>query len=225
MAPKTTLTAEQRRLRTDNVGCLPPPPPPPIEPFSACVSLPIVLDAFDARKELASYRLELNNIQPEDAVAPFELDSFTAISTRAIVRNLSITDSTISDTLIVIEADLDIPVLLNMTDADGMPATATSVITLHERVIMMKPHAAKFPFQFEVLVAIRNLEGVYNEEEDAFDVNACIYEIFKLQADALVTLRNLFLCPLRAPIEEGNEDCETFFDLPNYPYTLPRDCD
>lgn len=177
-----------------------------------------VFDACMNQSQLENYSLTLTNFTPADPATPLTFVSGSSVAGTATVSNLIITRFDDRPNFARVQANVNIPVTITYTDANGVPGTATGTITIPQDVVLYVPQPSLTPIEVIAFGSAVIASGTYNPTTGGFTINVCLTTILKVVAvvDVLVPSYGYTPIPPCTPFT-GNEVCPGVFDLPLYP--------
>jgi len=123
------------------------------------------------------------------------------------------------DNLARVRADVEIPIVVEFVDANGVRGTGTATITVHKDVVLFVPDDAIIPFEIEATVGATCADGTFLNDF-RFRLDLCITIILKVIAEVELLIPAFGFCFI-PPCEEFAEAiCEEFFGLPLFPPQL-----
>ena len=115
-----------------------------------------------------------------------------------------------------ISVDVNIPITISYTDANGVAGTARGVLTVSEDVVMNIPQASIIPFTIEAFGSAVCSDGEY-VGENTFKITCCTTVILRVVAEVQLLVPSYGICPIPPCQEYSNEICPGTFDLPLFP--------
>ena len=183
-----------------------------------CIQATKVFDACMLQSQIENYSLTLTNFNPANPVAPLTFVSGNSFGGSATVSNLVITRFDDRPNFARVQANVNIPVTVTYTDANGTPGTATGTITVTQDVIMYVPQPSLTPIDVIAFGSAVIATATYNPETGGFTVSACVTVILKVVAVVDVLVPSYGYCPIPpcTPFT-GDDVCPGVFDLPLFP--------
>ena len=183
-----------------------------------CIQATKVFDACMLQSQIENYSLTLTNFNPANPVAPLTFVSGSSIGGSATVSNLVITRFDDRPNFARVQANVNIPVTVTYTDANGTPGTATGTITISQDVIMYVPQPSLTPIDVIAFGSAVIASATYNAETGGFTISACVTVILKVVAVVDVLVPSYGYCPIPpcTPFT-GDDVCPGVFDLPLFP--------
>lgn len=183
-----------------------------------CIQATKVFDACMLQSQIENYSLTLTNFNPANPVAPLTFVSGSSIGGTATVSDLVITRFDDRPNFARVQANVNIPVTVTYTDANGTPGTATGTITINQDVIMYVPQPSLTPIDVIAFGSAVIATATYNAETGGFTISACITIILKVVAVVDVLVPSYGYCPIPpcTPFT-GDDVCPGVFDLPLFP--------
>lgn len=183
-----------------------------------CIQATKVFDACMLQSQIENYSLTLTNFNPANPVAPLTFVSGSSIGGTATVSDLVITRFDDRPNFARVQANVNIPVTVTYTDANGTPGTATGTITINQDVIMYVPQPSLTPIDVIAFGSAVIASATYNTETGGFTISACVTVILKVVAVVDVLVPSYGYCPIPpcTPFT-GDDVCPGVFDLPLFP--------
>jgi hypothetical protein len=177
-----------------------------------------VFDACMLQSQLENYRLVASNFNPENPAFPLTYISAYSTNAPAQVTNLVITRFDDRPNFARVQANINIPVIVTYTDANGVTGTATAVVTINQDVIMYVPQPSIVPINVIAFANVSSTIGTSAGEDGVFNVTLCVTLILKVVADVDVIIPSYgyTAIPPCTPFT-GDEVCPGMFEMPLFP--------
>jgi len=176
-----------------------------------------VFDACMYQAQIENYRLTVSNFNPANPAFPLNYISTYSTNAPAQVTNLVITRFDDRPNFARVQADINIPVIVTYTDANGVTGTATATVTINQDVIMYVPQPSIVPVN---VVAFANVSSTIGSfiDESTVNITLCITLILKVVADVDVIIPSYgyTAIPPCTPFT-GDEVCPGMFEMPLFP--------
>ena len=183
-----------------------------------CIQATKVFDACMLQSQIENYSLSLTNFNPANPVAPLTFVSGNSVVGGATVSDLVITRFDDRPNFARVQANVNIPVTVTYTDANGTPGTATGTITINQDVVMYVPQPSLTPIDVIAFGSAVIATATYNAETGGFTISACVTVILKVVAVVDVLVPSYGYCPIPPCTPYTGEDvCPGVFDLPLFP--------
>ena len=183
-----------------------------------CIQATKVFDACMLQSQIENYSLTLTNFTPANPVAPLTFVSGSSVAGTATVSNLVITRFDDRPNFARVQANVNIPVTVTYTDANGTPGTATGTITINHDVVMYVPQPSLTPIDVVAFGSAVIATATYNAETGGFTISACVTVILKVVAVVDVLVPSYGYCPIPPCTPyTGDDVCPGVFDLPLFP--------
>ena len=127
-----------------------------------CIQATKVFDACLNQTQIENYNLTLTNFNPANPVAPLTFVSGSSSGNSATVTNLIITRFDDRPNFARVQADINIPVTVTYTDANGTPGTATGTVTLSQDVVLYVPQPSLTPIDVIAFGSVVIASATYN---------------------------------------------------------------
>ncbi len=185
-----------------------------------CIQVNKVFDACIKQVTEENVFITVTNPTPPNPVSPLTFISARNTSPRGIVTNLVVDRLEDRPKYARVKCDVNIPVEVVYTDANGVEGKGTGFITVSEDVILHVPEDSIIPYQIEAVTGAVCPEGTYTGNSN-FNVTACITIILKVVVEVELLVPSYGYCPI-PPCQEYNQElCATYFELPIFPGSAP----
>lgn len=176
-----------------------------------------VFDACLYQAQLENYKLVVSNFNPENPAFPLNYISAYSTNAPAQISNLVITRFDDRPNFARVEADINIPVIVTYTDANGVTGTATATVTIHQDVILYVPQPSIVPVNVEAFANVVSTIGTFIGD-NTFSVTLCVTLILKVVADVDVIIPSYGYTPIPpcTPFT-SDEVCPGAFEMPLFP--------
>jgi len=177
-----------------------------------------VFDACMYQAQLENYRLTVNNFNPANPTFPLTYISTYSTNAPAQVSNLIITRFDDRPNFARVQADVNIPVVVTYTDANGVAGTGTATVTISQDVIMYVPQPSIVPINVIAFANVSSTIGTSAGADGVFTITLCITLILKVVADVDVIIPSYgyTAIPPCTPFT-GDEVCPGMFEMPLFP--------
>ncbi len=181
-----------------------------------CIQTNKVFDS--CRKQISETGLTftLTNITPPDLVEPF---TFVSAQTNgdAYFSNLVIDRFPDRPNFARVTGTVNVPIIVNFTDANGKEGSGTTVLSFNQDVILFVPQPSVVPFTIDVFAGLSIADATYLGN-NTFSADACIQIILKVIVNTNILVPSYGYCPI-PPCQDfsTNDVCPGFFDLPIFP--------
>ena len=179
-----------------------------------------VFDACMKQIQETNVVVTATDYTPANPALPLTFVSATCSSGTVPIDNLTINRFEDRPCFARVTGEVNIPITITYTDANGVAGTATAILTVDEDVVLYVPQPSVVPFTVEAFATCMGVDGDYTGENE-FTLDACITLILKVvcPVDILVPSYGYAKIP---PCQEFTQDvCSGFFDLPLYPAQNP----
>ena len=176
-----------------------------------------VFDACMYQAQLENYQLNVTGFTPENPALPLTYISAYSTNAPAQVTNLVITRFDDRPNFARVQADVNIPVIVTYTDANGVTGTATATVTIRQDVIMYVPQPSIVPINVIAFANVSSTIGTF-AGDSTFNVTLCVTLILKVVADVDVIIPSYgyTAIPPCTPFT-GDEVCPGMFEMPLFP--------
>ncbi len=112
---------------------------------------------------------------------------------------------------------VNIPIIINFTDANGVEGSGETTLTYNQDVILFVPQPSIVPFTVDVFASLAIADGTYTGN-NTFVIDACIQIILRVIVNTNILVPSYGYCPIPPCQDYSTSDvCPGFFDLPIYP--------
>ncbi len=183
-----------------------------------CIQATKVFDACMNQSQLENYDLTLTNFNPANPATPLTFVSGNSIGGTATVSGLVVTRFDDRPNFARVQANINIPVTVTYTDANGVPGTATGTITVSQDVVLYVPQPSLTPIDVIAFGSAVIASAIFNPTTGGFTISACVTTILKVIAVVDVLVPSYGYCPIPPCTPFTSDDvCPGVFDLPLYP--------
>lgn len=181
-----------------------------------CIQVKKVFDACIKQMTDEGILLAVKNPVPANPALPLTFISAKNISSKGIIKDLTITRLEDRPKFARIQCLVEIPIEVIYVDADGVEGKGTAVTTIPEDIILHIPEPSIIPYSIEAVTGVICPEGTNSSALD-FICTACETVIIKVVVEAELLVPSYGYCPI-PPCQEFNQEvCATFFELPLFP--------
>ena len=158
---------------------------------------------------------------------PLNFIGCRSVKSRGVVKNLRIDKikkrdkkhGKDRDNMARVRADIEVPIVVEFVDANGVRGTGTATITVPKDVVLFVPDASIIPFEIEATVGATCADGKFLNDF-RFKLDLCVTIILKVIAEVELLIPAFGFCFI-PPCEEFAEAiCTEFFGLPLFPPQL-----
>lgn len=155
---------------------------------------------------------------PENPTFPLTFVGCVSTGESATVDNLSVTRFDDRPNFARVSVDVNIPITISYTDANGVAGTATGTLTVTEDVVMCVPQASIIPFTVEAFGNAVCSDGRFIGD-NTFEITTCTTVILRVVVEAELLVPSYGYCQIPPCQEYSNNACQGTFNLPLYPTT------
>lgn len=188
-----------------------------------CIQVDKVFDACMRQETMQNVVLNLTDIQPEGLTPPYKFVSARAAGTQAAVSDLTVKELPENSCYARVTCNIQIPVNVSFTDANGKAGTATATVTVPKDVILHVSEPSVIPYSIQATVGFVATNGVYSSDNQ-FTVTACVTTILKVTMPVDLLVPSYGYCYIPPCQEYTEQMCEGVFDLPLYPQECGEEC-
>ncbi|MGN1208246.1 MAG: hypothetical protein ACI4TI_02135 [Christensenellales bacterium] len=181
-----------------------------------CIQTNKVFDS--CRKQISETGLTftLTNITPAGLVEPF---TFVSAQTNgdAFFSDLVIDRFPDRPNFARVTGTVNVPIIVNFTDANGTEGSGTTNLTFNQDVILFVPQPSVVPFTIDVFAGVAIADATFLGD-NTFSADACVQIILRVVVNTNILVPSYGYCPI-PPCQDfsTNDVCPGFFDLPIYP--------
>lgn len=184
----------------------------------ACIQVDKVLDAGLRQIQETNVQVTLTNQNPENPTTPLTFVS-AVTNGQTTVTNLTVERLTEKPNFARVSFDAVVPLLVSYTDANGVPGTGETTITIPNDIILFIPQPSIVPYRIEVFGASSSPTGTW-VSENIFSISACITLITRVLVQAELLVPSYGYCSPPAAQEFSQEVCSGVFELPIFPTAI-----
>ena len=184
----------------------------------ACIQTNKVLDSCMKQLQQTNVQVTLSNQSPENPTLPLTFVSATT-NGDATITNLVVERLLDKPNFARVSADVNIPLLVTYTDANGVTGTGTTTLTVPNDVILFVPQPSIVPYTIEAFGASSSPSGTY-VSGSTFNISACITIILRVIVRAELLVPTYGYCAAPACQEYTVDACNGVLELPIYPTAI-----
>lgn len=188
-----------------------------------CLQVEKVFDACMSQTTMTDLQLTLSDVTPTDLTAPYKFVSAKSTSTNAVISNLTVTEIPEDNCYARVSCNVQIPVLVTFTDANGKTGTGTATVNIPKDVILHVSAPSVIPYSIQATVGFSSIQGVYTADNQ-FTVTGCATVILKVTMPVDLLVPSYGYCYIPPCREYTEQACEGVFDLPLYPQECGEEC-
>ena len=181
-----------------------------------CIQVKKVFDACMQQSQLTNIVLPLSDYVPANPTYPLTFISAKSSVSKGVISNLTIQPLQERPHSARVRCNIDIPVTVAYTDANGIEGVANSTVSVTKDVILNVPSASIMPYGVEAVVSLVSTKGTYTGENE-FTIDCCVSIILKIVMDVELLIPSYGYMPIPPCQEYTEEVCTGFFELPMYP--------
>ena len=181
-----------------------------------CIEVKKVFDACIKQETLTNQTITLQSTTPADVAEPFTFVGARSSTSIGTISDLSVTPTTETPGCSRVQCNVQIPLQVSFTDANGVQAVGTSTFTLQRDVLLRVPEPSVIPYEIVAVVNAVSAEGSYLSDGQ-FEITLCVTVILKVVMDVELLVPSYGYCYIPPCQEYQEEICEGFFDLPLFP--------
>ena len=181
-----------------------------------CIQVKKVFDACIKQETLSDQTVVLECTVPADVTEPFIFTGARSTTSVGTITDLTVTPATENPGCSRVQCNVNVPLQVNFTDANGTQASGTGSVTLARDVLLRVPEPSVIPYEIEAVVNAVSAEGSYLSDGQ-FSITLCVTVILKVVMDVELLVPSYGYCYIPPCQEYQEEICEGFFDLPLFP--------
>lgn len=182
-----------------------------------CVEVKKVFDACVQQVSLENVQLLASNYDPPAPAMPLTYVSAAIIQNEAhTVTDVQVERIPDRPNFAYITGICNIPVLISYTDANAVPGTATSVLSVPFSATLFVPQSALTPVNVECFASFAATNGSYLGN-NLFQISFCVTIIIKIVGIVDVLIPSYGYCPIPEAQGTSQDVCSGFFNSPIFP--------
>ena len=177
-----------------------------------------VFDACVSQTTETGIILPVTNFEPANPTQPLTYISSQSSETEgAVITSLSIERLDQAPNYANVSATIEVPVVVNYRDANGVQGQGTSTITVQKNVMLFVPQPSLSPVNITATALFRSGIGSYNSD-NSFTVTGCLQILLKVTSVVDILLPS-YGYPVVPPCQAASTPsvCPGLGDLPLYP--------
>lgn len=186
-----------------------------------CVLTKKVFDSCMNQFQAQGVNVVVTDYTPANPTFPLTFIGCSSTGESATTSNLTINRIDDRPNFARVTVDVNIPININYTDANGVAGTARGILTVNEDVVMCVPQASVIPFTVEAFGSAICSDGEYIGD-NTFKITCCVTVILRVVVEAEILLPSYGYCAIPPCQEFSNDVCAGVFDLPLYPTSGPN---
>ena len=182
----------------------------------AVIQVKKVFDACMKQIQLNGETLTLTNFVPANPTFPLTFIGCQSQPNGVTTTNIVVDRFDDRPCFARVTADVNIPIIVSYTDANGVAGTAEATVTVNNDVVLYVPQPSIIPYQIEGFGSAVCASGVFGTGA-ILTSNLCVTIIIKVVVDADILIPTYGYAQI-PPCQEFTQDtCTGFFDLPLFP--------
>lgn len=186
-----------------------------------CILTKKVFDSCMNQFQAQGVNVVVTDYTPTNPTFPLTFIGCSSTGESATTSNLTINRIDDRPNFARVTVDVNIPININYTDANGVAGTARGILTVNEDVVMCVPQASVIPFTVEAFGSAICSDGEYIGD-NTFKITCCVTVILRVVVEAEILLPSYGYCAIPPCQEFSNDVCAGVFDLPLYPTSGPN---
>ncbi len=186
-----------------------------------CILTKKVFDSCMNQFQAQGVNVVVTDYTPANPTFPLTFIGCSSTGESATTSNLTINRIDDRPNFARVTVDVNIPININYTDANGVAGTARGILTVNEDVVMCVPQASVIPFTVEAFGSAICSDGEYIGD-NTFKITCCVTVILRVVVEAEILLPSYGYCAIPPCQEFSNDVCAGVFDLPLYPTSGPN---
>ena len=183
----------------------------------ALIQVPRVFDACVHRIDSEVFNITLTDFTPANPTFPLNyISTINNPNVPVTISNLIVDRADGNGNFATVTATVNIPLLVSYTDANGVPGTATSSISITRSATLCVPQNSLTPIDITATAVFQSIIGSFPTDTTA-SITACVQIVFRAVGvvDLLVPTFGYPVLPLCQP--QGDATCNAVFNTPIYP--------
>lgn len=181
-----------------------------------CILTKKVFDSCINQFQAQNIDVTVTDYTPENPTFPLTFVGCSSTGEMATIGNLTVTRFDDRPNFARVTVDVNIPININYTDANGVAGVATGTLTVSEDVVMCVPQASVIPYTIEAFGSAICSDGDYIGE-NLFRISACVTVILRVVVEAELLVPSYGYCAIPPCQEFSSDVCAGAFNLPLYP--------
>ena len=181
-----------------------------------CIQTKKVFDSCINQFQAQNVNVVVDTYTPENPTFPLTFVGCSSTGENATISGLTVNRFDDRPNFARVTVDVNIPITINYTDANGVAGSTTGTLTVSEDVVMCVPQASVIPFSIEAFGAAVCSAGTFIGD-DTFQITACVTVILRVVVEAEILVPSYGYCQIPPCQEYSNDVCAGVFDLPLYP--------
>lgn len=181
----------------------------------ACIQVKKVFDACIRQEAIENVQISLYSTFPPNVTPPFTFVSAKSSTSSGNIKNLKI-DRLDDKGCSRVRADVEIPLEVIFTDANGTTAKGKAKLTVPYDIVLQVPEPSIIPYEIEAVVNAIVVEGEY-VGDCRFEISVCTTVILKATMLVELLVPSYGYCHIPACQVYTDNLCDEFFDLPLFP--------
>ena len=181
-----------------------------------CIQTTKVFDSGIKQFQVFDQSITIDNLDPANPTFPLTFVSCNASGADASISNLTITRFDDRPNFARISADVNIPITVIYTDADGVEGTGTGTIVAPVDVIMYVPQPGLIPFAIDAFGSAVCSTGTFTSGS-TLTITACVTVILRVVVEAQIMVPSYGYCAIPCLQDFTEQVCTGNVNLPLYP--------
>lgn len=175
-----------------------------------------VFDACMKQIQLNGATITVDGFDPADPVFPLTFIGCQSLPDGITTSNVVVDRFDDRPCFARVTADVNIPIQVSYTDANGVAGTAQGTVTINNDVVLYVPQPSIIPYRIEAFGSAVCSDGSFNDE-GVLTTNLCVTIILKVVVDADILVPTYGYAQIPPCQEFSADTCTAFFDLPLFP--------
>lgn len=183
----------------------------------ALIQVPRVFDACVHRIDSEAFTLPLANFTPANPTYPLTyISTVNDPANPATITAINVERNENAGNFATVTLTINVPLLVNYTDANGVVGTATSSISVTRTATLCVPQNSLTPIDITATANFQSVIGSFPSNTTAA-ITGCLQIILRVVGvvDLLVPTFGYPVLPLCQP--QGDATCNSVFNTPIYP--------
>lgn len=188
-----------------------------------CIEAKRVFDACIKQLSEEDTTIIISDVSPASPATPLHFVSARSTAVRGTITDLSVDVISSSPRTGRIQGNVEIPVVVNYLDNNGVEGSGTGTIIVPIDNVMNLPEPSVMPYEIQSSVSAVCPSGQYSptqpsaEDEYEFIVHLCASIILKVVCIVDIVINTLGYASIPPCVSYTQDACSGFFELPLFP--------
>jgi hypothetical protein len=186
----------------------------------ACISTKKVFDLCLKQMQENNVQVTAFDFTPANPVFPLTFVSTSNDPDLTTISNLTVNRLDDKPCFARVTCDVNIPLTISYTDANGVSGTARAKLVVNEDVVLYVPQPSMIPTTIEATASLISPDGEF-VGGNVFCLDFCLSILLKVSVNAEILVPTYGYCPVPHCQDFTQDACGGFFDLPLFPAQQP----